>query len=96
MSVTRAIVGVLILVLYFGIVVPFIAPYLLSLLADWLVSSDWGVLEVPRVTVKILENGTVLKETESITIDIKNVILFIAQAVVYFVAPIMFIISLKK
>lgn len=94
--VRRYVVGIVFLVIYIVAVIP-LAPYLLSIVVDFVNSSNF--LEFTYNTVQYKYNSTCdcfQPEASIVRIDLRPVVIFLAQFIVYFVIPVLGVLGILR
>lgn len=90
MRFTGIIYGILMLIFYIGVFIPFILPPLLTMFNDWLNSSGDMFVREYCITRQVLNQSTNRVDvlTECSRFDFRPIIVFLFEFTVYFVVPI--------
>ena len=90
MRLTGLVYGILALVFYIAVFIPFILPQLIVMFNDWLVNSGDMFTQRLCVTRQLLNQSTgqVDLVTECTTYDFRPIVIFLFQFTVYFAVPV--------
>jgi hypothetical protein len=82
------IVGLIMLVFYVAVFIPFILPPILSMFIDWVNNSGDMLIQQYCTQRQVLVNNTYTTVTECTQFDFRPLIVFLFQLTVYLVAPV--------
>jgi len=84
----KTIAGIAVLIIYIVAIIP-LSPYLLGIITDF-VNNSANILVWNYTTVRYVydaTNNTFVPQSYVITLDFRQVLIFIAQLLIYFVLP---------
>jgi len=86
--------GILLLIFYIAVFIPFILPQLITMFNDWITNSGNMFVQQLCVTRQVLNQTTNQIDliTECTTYDFRPIVIFLFQFTVYFVIPVALII----
>jgi hypothetical protein len=91
MAITRPLINILVLIIYIGIFIPLILPHLLNMFVDFVNSSEFFNIQYCSTRILQSENGTYTQITECTQEDLRPLVIFIFQMVVYFIIPLVIV-----
>jgi hypothetical protein len=84
----RTVLGIVVFIIYIVAIIP-LSPYLMSIVSDF-VNNSANILVWNYSTVKYVYNATTdtfEPQAQVITLDFRQVLIFIAELLIYFVLP---------
>ena len=93
MRVSNFIVGLLLIIFYIALFIPLILPALTKLFMDWINNSGEMFIQQYCTQRQVLVNNTFVTTTECTQFDFRPLIVFLYQLTVYFVLPLVLILT---